>query len=165
MKKVFILSAVLVFGYLSLLSQQPTASNDMQHSSMSGHVMINASDFKWGDAPPALPKGPKVAVLSGDPAKEGPFTLRIMFPENYKVPPHWHPTIENVVVLEGTLYMGSGEKIDESKAMALTEGGYSSIPAKSPHYVYSKDKCTFQVNGIGPFEIVYINPADDPRKK
>lgn len=164
MKKLILLPAVLVFCCLSLLSQQPTAASDMQHSS-TGHVMINTSDFKWMDAPPGLPKGAKVAVLSGDPSKEGPFALRVTVPENYKVPPHWHPSMENVVVLEGTLYMGSGEKLDESKATALSPGGYSSIPAKAPHWVFSKEKCTFQVNATGPFEIVYINPADDPRKK
>jgi quercetin dioxygenase-like cupin family protein len=164
MKKVILLFAVFVFSLLRLTAQQTSASGDMQHSSMS-HIMLNTGDFKWMDAPPGLPAGAKVAVLSGDPAKPGPFTLRVMFPENYKVPPHTHPSYENVVVLEGTIYMGSGEKFEESKAMALDAGGYSAIPAKAPHYVFCKDKVTIQVNGEGPFAINYINPADDPRNK
>jgi hypothetical protein len=163
MKKLFFLSAVFVFCFLRLQSQNP-ASNDMQHSS-NGHVMLNLNDLKWTDAPPALPKGAKVAVLSGDPSKPGPFTLRAMFPENYKIAAHWHPSYENVVVLEGTLYMGSGEKLDESKAMALSTGGYTGIPAKSAHFAFTKEKTTIQINSEGPFEINYFNPADDPRQK
>ena len=115
--------------------------------------------------PPGLPPGAKVAVLSGDPSKPGPFTLRAMFPANYKVPPHTHPSYENVVVLEGTLHMGSAEKFDESKTTPLNAGGYSAIPANHPHFVFNKEKVTIQVNGEGPFAINYINPADDPRNK
>ena len=162
MKKAFLLIAVCVFSLVRVFAQQTPATGDMHAN---GHIMLNTGDFKWMDAPPGLPAGAKVAVLSGDPSKPGPFTLRAMFPENYKVPPHTHPSYENVVVLEGTLYMGSGEKIEESKAMALDAGGYSAIPAKAPHYVFCKDKVTIQVNGEGPFAINYINPADDPRNK
>lgn len=161
MKKAFFLPAVFVVCFLRLHSQS-TASNDMDHSSQK-HVMVNAGDLQWMDAPPALPKGSRMALLSGDPSKAGPFAVRVMFPENYKVPAHWHPSYENVVVLEGTLYMGSGEKLDESKGMALNAGGYSAIPAKSPHYVFTKDKCVVQINSDGPFEMHYYNPADDPR--
>ena len=32
-------------------------------------VFINTGDLKWGDAPPVLPKGAKIAVLNGDPFK------------------------------------------------------------------------------------------------
>ena len=162
MKKVILLFAVFVFSLVCLNAQQ-SAPGDM-HSS-GGHIMLNTGDFKWMDAPPGLPAGAKMAILSGDPSKPGPFTLRAEFPENYRVPPHTHPSYENVVVLEGSLYMGSGEKIEESKAMKLDAGGYSAIPAKSPHYVFTKDKVTIQVNGEGPFAINYVNPADDPRNK
>ena len=39
-------------------------------------TMTNPGDIKWGDAPPNMPKGAKVAVLYGDPSKAGPFTMR-----------------------------------------------------------------------------------------
>jgi hypothetical protein len=61
--------------------------------------------------------------------------------------------------------MGSGEKLDESKAMALDAGGYSSIPAKAPHYVFTKGQVVIQVNSEGPFAITYFNSADDPRNQ
>src|ERR1051325_6349148 len=42
--------------------------------------------LKWMDGPPGLPSGSKFAVVSGDPGKEGPFTVRIRVPANYAVP-------------------------------------------------------------------------------
>ena len=36
---------------------------------MAAHATYNLGDLKWGDAPPGLPKGAKVAVLNGDPGK------------------------------------------------------------------------------------------------
>src|SRR4030095_9091512 len=50
--------------------------------------LVEAAALQWGDAPPSLPKGAKLAVLQGDPGKPGPFTLRLKTPANYKIPPH-----------------------------------------------------------------------------
>lgn len=137
----------------------------MEHSMSSSHIMLNKSDIKWMDGPEGLPRGAKVAILEGDPSKEGPFTLRATLPANYRIPPHWHPSTENVVVLEGTLYMGSGKTFNENSTTALAVGGFSSIPAKSPHYVFTKEQCVIQVHAMGPFAITYYNPSDDPRNK
>ena len=68
----------------------------------SAHVMYDAAQLQWGDAPPALEKGAQVAVLSGDPGKPGPFTIRIKVPAGFKVARHWHPTDERVTVMERT---------------------------------------------------------------
>src|SRR5438132_1257548 len=76
------------------------------------HVFVTPEMLKWGPGPRSLPPGAQVAALSGDPAKEGLFTIRIKFPDGYKVPPHWHPVDENVTVLQGTFMMGTGEKFD-----------------------------------------------------
>lgn len=145
-----------------LLGQQ---SSSMQHEGPITHIMINKAELKWGDAPNSLPAGAKVAVLSGDPSKPGSFSLRLMLPANYKVPPHTHPSMENVVVLEGTIQMGSGEKFDENTTTALAPGGFSAIPANAPHYVFTKEPCVLQIYAEGPFAITYINPDDDPRNK
>ncbi len=57
---------------------------------------------KWGDAPPSLQKGAKIAVLEGDPSKKGIFVLRLRMPDGYQIAPHWHPTRERITVLSGT---------------------------------------------------------------
>ena len=73
---------------------------------VSPHVIIAASDVKWEEAPPGVPPGSKMAVLDGDPAKEGSFTVRLKAPAGYKVMPHTHPIAERVTVISGTLDVG-----------------------------------------------------------
>jgi len=63
------------------------------------HVMMPANALKWGDSPPGLPAGAHAAVVSGDPGKAEPYVLRAQLPANYRIPPHWHPTTENITVL------------------------------------------------------------------
>src|SRR5262249_33900413 len=54
----------------------------------------------------SLPPGANVAVLEGDPSKEGFFTMRIEMPDGYRVPAHWHPKRERLTILSGTLNLG-----------------------------------------------------------
>ena len=130
------------------------------------HVMVNPADIEWGDAPPIFPPGAtKFAVLSGDPGKPGLFTARIKMPDGYKIPAHWHPTAEYVTVLSGTLYMGTGDKLDESKGHAMQAGSFGVVGAKLHHYVWSKGETEIQVHAMGPFALTYIDPADNPMKK
>lgn len=127
------------------------------------HKFYNISDIQWGDGPPFLPAGVKFAVLNGDPAKKGEFTIRLKFPANYQIPAHWHPTAENVTVIEGVLHLGMGDKLDAAKATKMTVGGFTSIPMKHHHFAFSDEGAVVQIHGMGPFAITYINPADDPR--
>ena len=130
------------------------------------HTAINANEMKWGAAPPSLPPGAEAVILDGDPAKAGDsFTVRLKFPDGYKVPPHWHPTDERIVVLSGTLMMGVGAKADAGKMHALTAGAFGKMPKEVRHYAAAKGATVIQVSGTGPFEVNYVNPNDDPRKK
>ena len=130
----------------------------------SGHVMMNTADVKWGPAPPNLPKGVKIAVLYGDPGKAGPFVMRLKMPANYKIAPHWHSRDENLTVISGTFYLAEGDKMDTKGAHAMKAGGFHYLPGKTHHFAYSKGPAVVQVHGEGPFDITYINPADDPSK-
>jgi hypothetical protein len=127
-------------------------------------LFINPGDLKWGAAPPALPKGAKVAVLYGDPFKSGPFVIRLMAPAGYRIPPHWHSQIENLTVISGVLNLGDGDQLDKAHAHALKAGGYHYLPAKSHHYAFTSVPTVIQIHGDGPFDITYINDKDDPQK-
>src|SRR6516162_5738345 len=70
------------------------------------------ADLKWVDGPPSLPAGARLAVLEGDPGKEGPFVMRLKLPDGYRIPPHTHPRPERVTVISGTFNIGMGEKFD-----------------------------------------------------
>src|SRR5262245_44410803 len=95
------------------------------------YPMVTPAEIKWGPVPPSLPMGAQIAILDGDPMKSGkPFTLRLKMPDGYKIPPHWHPTDENVVVLEGSFMMGMGEKLDVAAAREFGVGGFARMPKK-----------------------------------
>lgn len=130
-------------------------------SAASGQVMPN--DFKWGPAPPGLPAGAQIAVLSGDPMKEGMFTIRLKFPAGYAVGPHHHPTPELVTVMEGSMSLGMGDMADKDKAASLGVGGYVALAPNMNHYAFTQGGATVQITSHGPFQIVYANPTDDPR--
>jgi len=55
--------------------------------------------MKWIDGPACLRAGAKVALLEGDPAMEGPFTLRLQLPDGFSIPPHWHSAVEHVTMI------------------------------------------------------------------
>jgi quercetin dioxygenase-like cupin family protein len=126
---------------------------------------INADDVKWGPVPPNIAAGAQLAVISGDPSKEGPFVMRLKMPAGYKVPAHYHPQYENVTVLTGEFHVGMGDKLDTDKGMLLRPGGYVEAPAKMHHYAWVTSDTIVQVAGPGPFGIIYVDPADDPSKK
>jgi quercetin dioxygenase-like cupin family protein len=127
-------------------------------------VTVNAADIKWGDAPPVLPKGAKVAVLYGDPSKSGPICMRLMMPAGYKIPAHWHSQAEALTIISGTFYLGMGDKMDPAAAHALKTGGFHYLPAKQHHFAYTKGPTVVQLNGEGPFDMTYLDAADDPQK-
>jgi hypothetical protein len=49
--------------------------------------------------------------------------------------------------------------------VTLPAGSFMHMPKEMPHYALMKGETVLQVHGIGPFDITYINPSDDPRKK
>jgi hypothetical protein len=163
--KLFITVLVLCLG--SYVISFPLQAQDHHGSQQQSneHTMLNQKDLQWQDGPPSLPKGIKVAIVEGDLSKEGPFTIRIQMPANYRIPPHWHPKIEHITVIEGSFYMGPGENFDMDKATMLTAGGFAVMPIKYVHYAFTKEGGTIQLHGTGPWGITYIKDTDDPRKQ
>jgi quercetin dioxygenase-like cupin family protein len=107
-----------------------------------------------------LTPAPQVAVLYGDPTKDGVYVTRVKFPPGLKVMPHWHPDPwRTAVVLSGTLYFGVGEQWDESKMRAYPTGTFFSEPAKMPHFAWAKDgEVILQVTAMGPSGTTPIPP-------
>jgi hypothetical protein len=128
------------------------------------HVIVPADKVQWGPAPPHLPAGAQVAVLEGNPSEKGPVTLRLKFPANYSIPPHWHSMTERVTVLSGALHVGMGNTLDRKASQALEPGGFVSLPAKMNHFAWTASPTVVQISLEGPFDIVYVNPADNPQQ-
>jgi quercetin dioxygenase-like cupin family protein len=128
------------------------------------HQMVKPADLKWVDVP-SLPPGAKLAVIEGKMSDAQPFTVRLKFPANYKIPAHSHPAVERVTVMSGTFNLGMGDRLDASKAMALTAGSIAIMPPRTNHFAWTKVETVVQLHGNGPWGITYVNETDDPRKK
>jgi anti-sigma factor ChrR (cupin superfamily) len=100
-------------------------------SSGQSHELVRAGELKWQ---PSF-MGCEHANVSGDPASEGkPFVLRIRCPDGAKVPPHWHPTDENITVLQGSFMIGIGEVFDSSKVTPMDAGNFIFMPKTMRHF-------------------------------
>jgi quercetin dioxygenase-like cupin family protein len=119
--------------------------------------------FKWGPAPAIFPPGAQMAVLEGDPSANGLFTVRLRFPNGYKIAPHTHPTDENVTVISGTFRVGMGERFETASMLTLHAGGFVTAPQQHAHYATASGETVVQVHAMGPFAMTYVNPADTPK--
>jgi hypothetical protein len=119
----------------------------------------------WGPAPAVFPAGVKMAVVSGNPAAAGPFTVQLAMPDGYKIMPHTHPTDERVTIRQGTLLVGMGDSFDAAKTNPMLTGASGNVPAKMSHFVQAKGATVVEVSTTGPFAMTYVNPSDDPSKK
>jgi hypothetical protein len=151
-----------------LLSIAPAAgADDAAKGKMAGHgqaVFVNAKDIKWGEAPPELPRGAQIAVLSGDPSKAGLFAFRLKMPDGYKIPPHWHTQDEELTVVSGQFLLHMGDTM-QAELHTLDVGAYHFLPGKMHHAAEVKGETVVQVQGMGPFDIHYLSSADNPNPK
>ncbi len=154
-----ILGVLLTIGVICAFA---VSAEDMKMGAMPDHVVLTPDQVKWG--PSDFP-GLSMAVMQGDPSKAGDeFTVWLKAPAGFKFAPHWHPTDENVVVLEGKLGLGMGDTMDDSGPEA-GPGTYARVAKEAHHFAWSKEGAVIAVYGIGPFQINFVNPADDPRPK
>jgi quercetin dioxygenase-like cupin family protein len=144
-----------------------SASFALHAQDETGMTLIpSGTAIHWAPAPPSLPKGTQLVVINGDPAKTGPFVLRVKFPPNTVVAPHTHATAENLTVLTGTLYHGMGQTLQKAQGKKMTSGGFVYLPPDMPHSVWTTGaESIVQVTGTGPFALKYVNAADDPSRQ
>lgn len=143
-------------------ADQPT-TDTMESAATAPADTASSGGLTWGPAPPGLPAGARGAVVSGDPTKAGPFTVRLEMPADYAIRPHHHPTSETLRLLEGTLHMGHAAKWDEKAMKAMAPNNPVTIGAKEPHFIHAASRVIVEVQSTGPFAITYVDPKDDPR--
>ncbi|MBX9787477.1 MAG: cupin domain-containing protein [Pirellulales bacterium] len=107
-----------------------------------------ADKTEWKKGPPSLPPGAKIAVLEGDPSKEGPFVFRVKAPDGYRIPPHTHPKTERITVISGTFNIGMGAEFDAAKAKPMPAGTYGYWGAGMKHFVWLKGETVVQFHGL-----------------
>jgi len=158
-----LLSAVALLLPFTSISAQETGRAKTNAARTATVVLPDA--VSWGPAPASLPAGVTASVLEGDPTKGKAFTMRLRMPDGYKIPPHFHPAMEHVTVVSGALKVGMSDRFDEGQMKTLPAGSFAAIPPRMHHYAMAQGETVIQLHGIGPWRIVYLNKADDPRTK
>jgi quercetin dioxygenase-like cupin family protein len=158
MRRILLSVAAVLIGGASLCSSARAGST-------SEHTIIAPEEMKWSAGPGALPPGAEATVLYGDPSKEGLFAMRLKVSKGYHIPPHSHSKPEIVTVISGEARLGMGDTADEAKTHKMGQGSFMAMPPGTTHYVYVDQETVVQLNSVGPWEVNYVNPKDDPRQK
>ncbi len=141
----------------SLIAVGSSAYSQDKKAAGSAHGIVRSGDLKWMP----IIKGCELAPVGGDPAAEGtPFVVRFRCTAGTVIPAHWHPTDENLTVLQGTFQVGMGDKYDATKLDTMNPGNFATMPKEMHHYASCMTACVVQVHGAGPFKVNWINPAD-----
>jgi uncharacterized protein (TIGR02246 family) len=129
-----------------------TDTPDMQY--------VPASGIAWNDfSSPGFAPGVKIAVIHGNPAAKGDYTLRLRFPAEYKFPVHWHPGGEHLTVLWGTFMLAMGSTEDWTTVRTYAPGDFLYIPARHSHFGGAGRSVTvIQLHGEGPFQLFLGSP-------
>jgi hypothetical protein len=115
-----VLAAILTTG-VSARAQEPR-STTAGGASAEQVVRLTPAELQWTAGPPMLPPGASMAVIEGSFSKPEPFTVRLKFPANYRIPPHWHPVKVTVTVISGSFNMGFGDELDLGRGKMLPAG-------------------------------------------
>ncbi len=160
--RAFIIVAVWLLSANMAQSQEPT---NPAAAVIKSHIMLTPEEIKWGDCSPILPPGAKCAPIEGDlRAANVLFGYRLKVPDNYRIPPHFHPADEHLVVISGVFNMGHGDKFDLGSTRPMTAGSFVVMPKGAHHFAWTKGETIIQVYAIGPWGLTYVNPKDDPRR-
>ena len=159
MKKIFMLVLAMVLAGSATAATKSVAK---PMPKMPDHGLVVPSDMHWGDAPAVFQPGAKMAVLQGNPGAAGPYTVRLKMPDGNRIMPHSHPTTQNVTVISGTFHLGMGAKFDDTAGAEMPAGSFGFLGPRMKHFAWTTGETEVQVHGMGPFKLVYVNPADNP---
>ena len=134
-------------------------------------VLITAGNAAPAQAPRAIALTPGEMVFSteglalpgmgqvnlvGDPTKPGPYTVRLQFPDGYRIDAHHHPDAREVTILSGTYMTGYGSVFDPTALKELPAGSFYTEPAAMPHFLVTRGPVVIQVSGMGPSARLFV---------
>ena len=109
---------------------------------------ILSKDIKWVTNAAGTNQ---TAVLYGDPTKAGLYIVRLKWLAGNMSRPHFHPNDRLIVVLEGTWWVGTGDKYDPDNTVPVPAGSYVTHFGNKIHYDGAKaGDVIIQVHGMGP---------------
>lgn len=112
-------------------------------------IALTPSEMVFSTAGLTLP-GMGQVNLVGDPTKPGPYTVRLQFPDGYRIDAHHHPDAREVTILSGIYMTGYGSVFDLKSLKELPAGSFYTEPAVMPHFIVTRGPVVIQVSGMGP---------------
>src|SRR6476469_2863471 len=85
-----------------------------------------------------FPPSARLAIVVGEPLREGPYTIRVKVPGGVKLMPHSHPEDRVYTVIYGVFYIGLGDRFDETRLQAYPPGAVVVLPGNTPHFHWAK---------------------------
>src|SRR5688500_13258236 len=82
--------------------------------------------------PSSYKDGRQRARLIGDSSQGGVWVERVKIPGGMRALAHTHPHDEQITVIEGTWYLGNGDRFDSAKLKGYPPGSFIVIPAGVP---------------------------------
>lgn len=141
------------------MPQPPPAPAAATVTEMGDMETLASGRITWSDlVVPGFASGAKMAVLHGNPAGTGDYTMRLWFPDGYEFPPHWHPMGEHITVLSGVFRLGMGGTFNTAAIKEYQPGDFLYAPARMPHFGGARGVTVIQLHGIGPFAINLGSP-------
>jgi len=121
-----------------------------------GIVGVMPGQVRWF-TPPYYTDGRQRAQLYGDSNQGGPWIDRVKIPAGKHVAAHTHPQDELVTVIDGTWYVGAGDKYDPAKLKGYPAGSFVLIPAGLPHFVAAMESAVIvQLSGSEKFRTEFV---------
>ena len=132
-----------ILGALALLACRYVSADPAQPE------VISPETLSWS-GPPSIPEL-QAAWLIGSESEPAAYALRVRLRAAGRIPPHTHPDPRHTVVLSGVVYVGFGDRFDETAVVPVRAGEVYVTPAGVPHYVWARDgDVEYQENGRGP---------------
>ncbi|QOZ10940.1 alpha/beta hydrolase [Bradyrhizobium sp. CCBAU 51765] len=161
-----------------LMEEQPAATataietflDEKPVAAESGHLRQTALTLEQAQAMPQSGAGAgtsgvaaiRTVLLSGDPAKPGPYVLEIHVPSNTAIAPHTHRDDRFATVISGTWYFGYGSRASDA-VKPLTAGGLYTEPGGVAHFAFTRaEGAVVRLTGIGPSDTSFV-PAPASR--
>ena len=155
MKRVAILSLFLSVALpVAVLGQGTAAPAEAGTHTFTKLDAVSFAPFEI----PGFDPGIQLAVIHGDPmAESGDYTVRLVMPDGYRFPAHYHPMAEHLTVLSGTFLIAMGTDENPGALEEYTPGAFLYFPPEQPHYGGATGQTVVQLHGQAPFKIVLAN--------
>ena len=144
--------------------RQPASSSALGAPNAAARMPAIGPETRWAIAPWFFPNGAEITFVDGNPNIDEAFLVRLAFPRNYRIPPHYHGTDIHVEVQQGAMAIGFGDRMDLHQTRVLAAGDTASVQAGTHYYIATSATTLIAMRSRGPFTLTYVHADDDPSR-